>query len=154
MKYDADDRVIETTLPNGQKETRSYDAIGRLITRNLIGATTSTTTYTYDANGNLLTETIDGKTTTYAYDLFDRRTTATDALGTVTSFTYDKNNNITDIQVKNSSGTLMSRISTTYDALGQVLQTTEYAINTGLANRVSKKLYDKTGKILIETDAR
>jgi YD repeat-containing protein len=89
--YDADDRLLTTIYPNGQKEKRVYDSLGRLTSKEIIGSTTRTTSYTYDNNSNVTSETINGLTSTFSYDGYDRLTTSTDSLGTITTMSYDKN---------------------------------------------------------------
>jgi RHS repeat-associated protein len=63
----------------------------------------STTQRDYDANGNLRRTQegleSDPRPTTYAYDGFNRRVSATDAMGNVTTWHYDANGNITSERV-------------------------------------------------------
>ncbi len=55
------------------------------------------TTYTYDGNGNLTeVENPRSRATTLSYDLFDRRTQITNALGHYTEFVFDKAGNLTE----------------------------------------------------------
>jgi len=66
--YDADNRLVKTTYPDGKFDSTAYDAVGRVQSRT-------------DANGN---------TTQYGYDALGRLTSVTDALNQVTSYGYDE----------------------------------------------------------------
>ena len=66
----------------------------------------STTQHDYDANGNLvrifqgLEDLAVPRVTVYAYDGYDRRTTATDAMGNVITHHYDANGNLVTLRVE------------------------------------------------------
>jgi RHS repeat-associated protein len=110
LAYDALDRVVRVTHPDGQGQARAYnlhqvtttdelghqqvdvlDVFGRVVEhRELNGSTTERTAYTYDLRGKLV-RVVDpaGNTSTFAYDSLGRKTRATDPdLGTWT-FEYD-----------------------------------------------------------------
>ncbi|MBR2180972.1 MAG: RHS repeat-associated core domain-containing protein, partial [Oscillospiraceae bacterium] len=114
--------------------------------------TSETTTYTYYLNGNLKTETLPdnttktytynnrdmlvtealstGKTTTYAYNNSGNRTSKTvtqNSQNTVTSYTYDNANRLTQEQTGSSS------ISYTYDDNGRLISRTSGSVTDTFA---------------------
>lgn len=73
--YDAASRPVRVDLPNGTRETRSYDAAGRLQEVHHghdFGPGVSGHAYTRDSVGNPLTESTLTGTTTHRYDALDR----------------------------------------------------------------------------------
>jgi RHS repeat-associated protein len=147
--YDADDRLLTTTYPNGQREKRTYDTLGRLTAKEIIGATTRTTSYTYDNNSNVTSETIDGLTSTFTYDGYDRLSTSTDANGTITTMSYDKNGNILESVVRNQAGTILKKTTTEYNRDNHPTKLTEYGSQ---ANRITTRIYDTIGNVVSETN--
>ncbi len=73
-----DGLLKQTDYGNGLKETRTYDAAGRLETLSVdkVGQAVSRFDYGYDANGNRVSQVetrgLAGETTTYGYDEADR----------------------------------------------------------------------------------
>ncbi len=73
-----DGLLKQTDYGNGLKETRTYDAAGRLETLSVdkVGQAVSRFDYGYDANGNRVSQVetrgLGGETTTYGYDEADR----------------------------------------------------------------------------------
>jgi len=145
--YDADDRLLTTTYPNGQKEKRTYDALGRLTSKDIIGSTTRSTSYTYDGNGNVTSETVNGLTSAFTYDGYDRLITSTDANGTITTMQYDKSGNILESIVKNQAGTILKKTTTEYNRDNRPLSVTEYGNQT---NRTTMRTYDNIGNVISE----
>jgi RHS repeat-associated protein len=95
--YDALNRLVAVTYPNGDTTTYSYDVAGNQLTKKANGATTNYTydssgrlasaggtTFTYDAAGNLMAS----GSNSYTWDWADRLTAAT-VNGTNSSYTYD-----------------------------------------------------------------
>ncbi|MDO4551383.1 MAG: LamG-like jellyroll fold domain-containing protein [Planctomycetia bacterium] len=139
--YDKFDRITRITRTNDNLtlETRSYDALGNLLsTRDAMNrATTYTydalgnltrivqpgnlsTSYTYDAAGRLLTQTNPlNQTSTSAYDLAGNLTSSTDPTGATTFYTYNSIG-----QLITSTDPLGTTTSYTYDSLGRTLSTT------------------------------
>lgn len=147
--YDADDRLLTTTYPNNQVEKRTYDTIGRLMKKEIVGSTTRTTSYAYDNNSNVTSETINGLTSTFTYDGYDRLSRSTDAGGTVTTMGYDKNVNILESVVRNQAGTIIKKATTEYNRDNHPTKLTEYG-NT--ANRITTRIYDNVGNVVSETN--
>ncbi|MBS0184287.1 MAG: RHS repeat protein [Nitrospira sp.] len=63
-----------------------------------------------------------GQITSYTYDPLNRRTKTTFQDGTSTNYTYDAGNRITQVQEKNSGGTVTATITRTYDGLDRLTQ--------------------------------
>jgi RHS repeat-associated protein len=111
--FDALDRLVSTTAPEGR-------AVG----------------YTYDSRSNVLTVTSTPKpgsplapqVTTYRYDpIFNKPTSITDPLGLVTSISYDgaTGNLVTSISDFGGSPHVNARRSFSYNNVGQVLTTSD-----------------------------
>ena len=96
--------------------TYNYDANGnRTSTSTDIGDTITNATYT-TATGNEMTG--DG-TNTYTFDNNGNTLTQTNtATGTVTHFTWDYENRLTDVKVVSSGGTVLNDEKFTYDVFG------------------------------------
>ena len=119
--YDANSNLLTVTDAKSQQTVYIYSNMNRTSTRK--DPLLNTETYTYDNNGNLATV-LDRKsqTTTYTYDALDRRTKATFQDGTSTNYTYDGGNRITQVQEKNTGGTVTATITRTYDGLDRLTQ--------------------------------
>ena len=127
-------------------------SVASIVTTNNIDNTSETTSYTYYLNGNLKTETLPdnttktytynnrdmlvtealstGKTTTYAYNNSGNRTSKTvtqNSQNTVTSYTYDNANRLTQEQTGSTS------ISYTYDDNGRLISRTSGSVTDTFA---------------------
>jgi RHS repeat-associated protein len=98
--YDSASNLTQYTDQNGHVSTFAHDPMGRMTSETLPDSTgvTSTYTFTYDKVGNQTSEIIPitstQSTTTYdTYDAMNRLSTEKDALGNVTTHTYDNNGN-------------------------------------------------------------
>jgi RHS repeat-associated protein len=91
--YDDFDRPIVETDPNGNSNTKRYNAAGQLD--QVLDANLNATYYGYDPLGRMTTS-IDakGKITRYGYDIFGNRVSLTDPNGNKTSWKYDTNNRL------------------------------------------------------------
>lgn len=93
-KYDGNENIIETILPNGIKKQYAYDSNDRLVQETTIptdGQSNIILSSEYDRNGNK-TASIDakGNTSSIVYDGFDRPIRTVDSQNTVTEYVYDK----------------------------------------------------------------
>jgi RHS repeat-associated protein len=95
--YDSAGDLTGYTNQNGNLSTYAFNALGEMTSETLpdSGTTTSTYTFAYDGVGNQTSETMPISTgvtaTTYdSYDAMNRLSTSTDALGNITTYTYDK----------------------------------------------------------------
>jgi YD repeat-containing protein len=123
--------AIQLTAATNRIKAEGFFACGNLprpLPRRITTRTTSrrrsgTTTETYDLNRNLATV-LDRKsqTTTYTHDPLNRRTKAAFQDGTSTNYTYDAGNRITQVQEKNSGGTVTATITRAYDGLDRLTQ--------------------------------
>ncbi|SJZ88697.1 RHS repeat-associated core domain-containing protein [Trichlorobacter thiogenes] len=113
FSYNKDNRLVLKQFVDGSKLQFAYP-YGRMTwSKNARGATA---TYSYDKNGNLLSVNYSDGTpgVTTVYDVYNRPTTVTDALGTHT-IAYDASSRVTSIDGAWANDTL----SFAYDALGR-----------------------------------
>jgi len=132
-------------MPAGQKQTRTYDAEGNLIS--LTDYNGKTTTYTYDALNRLIAKTPDASLGDHAvgftYTATGKRASMTDASGT-TTYTYD---NLDRLKTK---ATPQGTLTYTYDAAGNVASMT-----SSNANGVSVGYtYDNLNRLATVVDNR
>ncbi len=121
LAYDPNGNLLTVSDAKSQVTTYTYNNMDRVATRQ--DALLNTETYTYDNNGNMATVTDrKNQVTTYTYDVLNRRTKATFQDGTSTNYTYDAGNRITQLQEKNSGGTVTATITRTYDGLDRLTQ--------------------------------
>jgi YD repeat-containing protein len=120
-QYDKLGRVLQSVDPNGVTTITTYDQRQRLKSVNVGG---QITTYTYWPTGLLRRVTSpDLNYVEYAYDVAQRLTTVTDALGNRIEYTSDSLGNRTAEKVKDPGGSLTRQLNRTIDALGRVQQT-------------------------------
>lgn len=82
LTYDAAGNVTARRLRDGQTIGYSYDALNRLISKNLPGSEPDAT-YAYDLMDRLTSAVQGGQTLTFAHDALGRNTSQTGPLGTV-----------------------------------------------------------------------
>jgi YD repeat-containing protein len=82
---------------NSAWTTYSYDAKNRLIQDDTSGANAHNYTYSYDPNDNRLTSSETGAMTFWTYNPANRLVTAVSG-GLTTSYSYDRNGNLTLVQ--------------------------------------------------------
>jgi RHS repeat-associated protein len=115
--FDALNRLIQVTDPNGGITTIAFDANDKLIS--VSDPMQNVTTYTRDGLGDLLQQVSpDTGATTFAYDSAGNLQTKTDARGAVGTYTYDALNRPTQVQFTGeSNGATLQPItkSFTYD---------------------------------------
>jgi YD repeat-containing protein len=99
------------------------------------GANQSSMQFDYDANGNMRRVSVGledtPRTTDYLYDGFNRRVSATDPMGNITTNRYDPNSNLifvrTDGELTDLPGSAanlrLSETSYTYDAMDRLIRT-------------------------------
>ncbi|WP_239118632.1 ricin-type beta-trefoil lectin domain protein [Paractinoplanes ferrugineus] len=116
---------------------------------------TPVTTLAYDLDGQLVDETVTdatggdaSRTTHYDYDWWGRRIAETDELGNWTYFDYDAFG-----RVSKQTHADLSAVTTTYDAVGNELETIVDNFD-GDGDRTMRSLaYDPGGRLAAETDA-
>ena len=168
--YDAVGNRIETRQALDRAGTQFevthnyYDAANREIAS--VSAQGYLTTYAYDGAGNRISETQynqpvtatngsappqpaagdAGRTTLFGYDADNRLIQQTDALGTVTTFSYDARGNRTSMTV--AAGTADAQTTTyQYDAANRYIETTNAL---GIVTRLS---LDADGNVVARYDA-
>ncbi len=162
FEYDDNQNRIRVIKPEGNKEKWTYNSRNLVAThvRGETGGVASTNIFTYDDNGNLtLLEDGLSNDTIYAYDLFDRRTRTTNALGHYEETDYDKGGNVTEVRRYDSTPSpevLIQRSTRSYDQRGRHWQTSELFKDpsTTYSDAVTTIERFKTGHVRYVTDPR
>ncbi|HUP81685.1 MAG TPA: RHS repeat-associated core domain-containing protein, partial [Pirellula sp.] len=126
--YDASDRLVQETGPDGQTKKFEYDASGRLIVE--MDALGNRSTRSYDARGQLVTSSSAiGIPTKFEYN----------TLGLVNSTTDGDGNTIANV----------------YDSLGRIIETVlpDSTPQDSRDNPRFRKVYDSVGQLISETDS-
>ena len=150
--YDADQNLDAFTDGDGNKTTYIYDVANQQTQIQRPDTTTLTTDY--NADGTVLDQK-DGKNNailTYGYDALRRVTSQTDALGNVTSFTYDGAGNRLTKQDPGGNCAATPKTgctSFTYDAANQLKAIT---YSDGVTPNVTNITYDSDGQRTGMTD--
>jgi len=172
----ASDQRSVTLRDNQGRVTGQVDALGSLTETvyNTNGTVNHTTTYATPVAAQVQagatvasvrpTASAADLTASYTYDIHDRLKTATDGLGTVTTYTYEGGtSNVATVQV--SSGTLTggNTTLTQYNPLGQVTGRLDAAGNAAIAGGMSVATawqqygttytYDTAGNRTSQTDS-
>lgn len=174
LQHDAQGNItrLRTIDPQGEtsEETRTHDAMGRVLTRTVLRTvngvkTQVTSSNRYDANGRLIrSEDSLGNVTSYGYDAVGQLTRVTDALGRITRFAYDRRGNRTRVTrpdglVERSEYDALNRLVAEVDVEGR---RTEYEYDS-FDRRVlvrhpdgseEKQAYSGSGRLLYTEDAR
>lgn len=117
-RYNAHGQLEESIDANNRVTTQTWDLRQRLTNRR---SGNETTTWTYDPVGQLKRLTFpDGSWTEYTYDPAHRLTRITDQTGNHLDYTLDNAGNRIGEDVFDPDGTLSTRLSRSYDALGRV----------------------------------
>jgi RHS repeat-associated protein len=139
--YDALDRVIETTFPEGTQTRTEYDAAGQVIAT--IDELGRRTTYEYDLAGRpVLVRDPLGHTARTEYDAAGRVSRIVDPAGRAVTYSYDPIGR--EIEVRYADGT---RSQTTYNLAGKVASVTDQD------ERTTHYGYDAAGRLTSVTDA-
>ncbi len=183
-------QMVEASgLTEQRTTTYAYDLADRLVstsgdavqaTSSAISGTASvtpTTSYVYDLRGNVIQTTAPNGAKTFSwYDKLDRVVEQVSPLGTVTTFIYDANGNVTEKRVyatlitppADASGSAPSASGTyrstqyTYDALNRVTQVktpsievASYTTSLGVTTQdlITATQYDAMGNVVKVTDA-
>ncbi len=143
------------------KTMDSFDPLGRQVTEtNPLGVVTLTT---YNKDGRVLSTTenyISGGTQNTqtnvvvfqaTYDAAGNTLTSTDAEGNLTITTYDVNNRATQAIQENSSGTILSNSTISYDAAGLITERDTLDTSGDLLTQTFYT-YDNAGRQATQTD--
>ncbi|MCP3994623.1 MAG: hypothetical protein GY722_06090, partial [bacterium] len=125
--FDALDRIVSTTYPDGAVQSSEFDAARNLVSRaDPLG---QTTTFAYEPTGRLSSVTYpDSKTEKPSYDAAGRLTSQEDRQGRLTAFSYDAAGRLVVTTFPDGSS-----IQSVYDAAGQVIETID---ELGLTTRI------------------
>jgi RHS repeat-associated protein len=164
--YDGNGKLLKTTNPDNSTTQSVYNSLGQQVTT--IDALGRQTTYQYDLDGHdTLTTYPDNTTESTAYDHNGNRTQFYDRTNVPTYYTYDALNRLTQSQ-RGSTPSRATTNKTSYDAIGQVLTTTDpnghvttYAYDdagrrsqvTNALNQITTFVYDNAGNQLSMKDA-
>lgn len=123
--YDERGRLTAITDPDGVPYTYEYDERDRVVTRTDRNGWRYE--YQYDQQGRVVRGIgRDGYlTASFAYNVLDRTTTVTDAVGDATIYRYDSDNHVTDV-----TDPLGHTATTEYDRYGDLLAGTDPLGNT------------------------
>jgi len=147
--YDADGRATRITDANSINTDMTYTPRGWLASRNVGGAKTS---FTYTPYGAVQTVTDpDGVTTTYGYDAAHRLVKIADAQGNYVQYTLDAAGNKTAEQVYDSTGTLHTSLTRTFNTLGQLTKVMD-GFNHTIFDASASNSYDTNGNLVQSAD--
>ncbi|MFF7183582.1 hypothetical protein [Streptomyces sp. NPDC008121] len=147
VRRDADGRIVEEISPGGARTTFERDAAGHVTqvtasdgkNTEQIGYTYNSDgliatvfylndpeatkiSYTYDTHGNVTQVAYpDGKTLSQTFDNLGQLTSATDAAGAATEYTYNADGTMKSAKQTSATGAPMAEAAYTYDSLGRVI---------------------------------
>lgn len=125
--YDAAGRLASWQEQAGASPARSstmtYDANDQLTGVSALGRVFG---FTYDAAGNLRTRTLNGSTRTFSFNVLNELQSASPALGSDKSYTWDAENRLVRIDYAGTS----SNTRLTYDGAGRCVGLSEYNADT------------------------
>jgi RHS repeat-associated protein len=123
--YNARQQILSIAAHDGRVVTNTYDTRGNLRSATDPGG--KVTAFTYAANGLLASSTDRaGNVTLYLYDKFGNRTKVTDPMGGVTAYTYDGNGNqLSQSEARTTSSGTKTLVTTfEYDKRNNLVKTT------------------------------
>ncbi len=153
--YDADNRMASQQDMFGTTNTYTYDAAGNLT--KIVDSLGGTQTMVYDADNRQTTVEFSGNSQTLnegivynangqASSVSRYSNVAGTSLVGSTSYTYDADNQVTNIHHLNSAGSNITNITYTHDAAGEI--TTQNRDSS-----LSTYTYDTTGQLLTDSSA-
>jgi len=144
--YDASGRVGTITDANGMISSLTYTPRGWLNTSTVNGVLTQ---YDYFPTGSVKQITApNGQTINYEYDDGERLVAIVDSLGNRMEYVRDLMGNVTDTNIKDSTGVLTRTQTAVFNALGQLKQSLG---NNGQSNLLT---YDADGNPVTNTNAK
>jgi RHS repeat-associated protein len=139
--YDANNRLIKTTYPDGTTTKTAYDQFGQQSSTT--DAKGNQTTYGYDTGGHLVSTTYPDQTLdTVSYDQDGRRFRTQARNGLFLNYTYDNAGRLTQTTDLSTQATT----TTGYDAAGQVISSKDPRGN------ITQYAYDDAGRRTTVTD--
>jgi RHS repeat-associated protein len=152
FSYDALDRIVRQTNPDGTFLAYAYDAGGNLTERSTRGGGVH---YTFDAIGRMESATdAAGKKTTYAYDVAGRLASATLPDGTVSRRRYDEGGRLQQIVHLKADGSVLAGVRYAFTAAGLRQSKDEFDDQSTLAgdivsnpSRTHSYVYDSANRL-------
>jgi RHS repeat-associated protein len=159
MTYDENDNLLTVTRGDVVVENQ-YDERDLLYRRIRDPGSSPhlaiTEEFTYDGNRNRTSyKNPRNKTTTHTFDLFDRRTKTTNALGHYTEWVYDKDSRITETTRYDATpnpDVLMAHHKTTYDEMDRAWKEEDLLKGTSDTWYARTNDLDGNGRLLALTD--
>ncbi len=159
MTYDDNDNLLTVTI-DGKVVENQYDERDLLYKRIRDPGSSPhlavTEEFTYDGNRNQTSyKSPRNKTTTHTFDLFDRRTKTTNALGHYSEAVYDKDCRVTEVKSYDATPTpdvLMAHHKTTYDEMGRAWKEEDLLKGTSDTWYTRTSDLDDNGRVLALTD--
>ncbi|WP_426211239.1 RHS repeat-associated core domain-containing protein [Massilia sp. TWP1-3-3] len=151
LEYTQDGLASKILRANGVTVNLVYGAGQRLDSSTVAGSKggVETTRYSYDAAGQLKSVlSPDGSTVTLAYDNAHRLTSLRDGAGNQVQLTLDKMGNVTQQELRNSSGAQVMVGNRAFDALNRLA-----SIQRGQQTAATTLQYDRGGNLRALTDA-
>ncbi|MHB1274128.1 MAG: DUF6531 domain-containing protein, partial [Rhodanobacter sp.] len=150
VSYDGDGRITRLTDANGVDTDLTYTLRGWLASRSVRGATTTLSYTPYGAVTSITDP--DNVTTRFTYDAAHRLTDIADAQGNRLHYTLDAAGDKTQEQALTAAGTVVRRLSRSYNALGQITAVID-GLNQTVFNAGSSGSYDGNGNLVHSADA-
>lgn len=155
LRHDGMGRVLSVLDANGVQSDVEYDPHGRVLARKVRGANDAAedddqiTRIEYEATGAVRQVKLhDGVLTRYEYDAAQRLTGIVDSEGNRMRFLLNAAGEREREEILDASGTLLRKLSRTYDALGRLHQQFD------AEGRPATHLYDDEGNLVLATDRR
>lgn len=144
--YNSAGLPLVVNYPDTTKDTLTYNASYRVLSKVHSGSTLSqTTSNTYDSLNRMISATdADGKVSTYAYDGVGRPSVVTDPSGNKTNTSYFPNNAVSVVTQTNSAGAILAGTWNTLDANGRLYTTRQGSASNRLRTTLS---YDPNGNV-------
>jgi YD repeat-containing protein len=134
-RYDANDNRVQVIDANGNASTSYFNADNELTLA--VNAEGEATSYAYDANGNVIASTRHAQRLAMPVDPAVKPAPAADARDQVTRFAFDKLNRVTQRTDGEGFVTAFG-----YDAVGNLLTTTQYLDLAQTRSEVTRTWYD------------
>jgi RHS repeat-associated protein len=148
--YDARDRLVHESRPDGSELHYDYDAAGnRTKVTAIANGTTRVTRYVYDAAGHN-TQVIDhdGRVTRQVFDAVGNLVRIELPNGLVTTQEYDGRDRLIRITTRANNGDLVTDIRYTLDSTGKRVRIDE---QDAAGSRATQYTYDAAGRLTSET---
>jgi RHS repeat-associated protein len=124
-EYDAAGNLKSLTDPAGRTTSYEYDAANRPTKVSYSDGITPTAEFGYDRDGNVTSMSDGTGESSYAYDLLDRLTEATDGHGSTVAYEYDLGEELKKLTYPNGKA-----VTRSFDEAGRLASVTDWLKNT------------------------